>query len=89
MDPFCVHFDKTLVQLAWQFEGGKCPLTYLIPCTVFLAPYALQIANSCLNWKSLEDTVKFRAVPALAWCTNAFVLFGTDHIAVFSASEGG
>ena len=46
MDTFCVHFDETLVQLAWQFEGGKRPLTYLISCTVFLAPYALQIANS-------------------------------------------
>ena len=58
MDPFCVHFDKTLVQLAWQFEGGECPLTYLISCTVFLAPYALQLANSRLDLKSLEDTVK-------------------------------
>ena len=50
--------QDSLFQLAWQFEGGKCPLTYLISCTVFLAPYALQIANSRLDLKSLEDTVK-------------------------------
>ena len=50
--------QDSLVQLAWQFEGGKCPLTYLISCTVFLAPDALQIANSRLDLKNLEDTVK-------------------------------
>ena len=50
--------QDSLVQFAWQFEGGKCPLTYLISCTVFLAPYALQIANSRLDLKNLEDTVK-------------------------------
>ena len=50
--------QDSLVQLAWQFEGGKCPLTYLISCTVFLAPSTLQIANSRLDLKNLEDTVK-------------------------------
>ena len=33
-------------------------MTYPISCTVFLAPYALQIANSRLDLKNLEDTVK-------------------------------
>ena len=33
-------------------------MTYPISCTVFLAPYALQIANSRLDLKSPEDTVK-------------------------------
>ena len=57
--PFLRPFRQdSLVQLAWQFEGEKCPLTYLISCTVFLAPYAPQIANSRLDLKSLEDTVK-------------------------------
>ena len=49
---------RTLLASTWQFEGGKCPLTYPISCTVFLAPYALQIANSRLDLKNLEDTVK-------------------------------
>ena len=34
-------------------------MTYLISYTVFLVPYALQIANSHLDLKNLEGTVKF------------------------------